>query len=82
MQLEDRVFSDPRIQELAADFVCVKADPQDPDGIRGAFKYKSGPYYPEVVFIDPDGDVVERLEQRTVEGAAATMESVLEAVRE
>ena len=76
------MFSDARIQELAVDFVCVKVDPNDPGENREAFEYKSTRYVPEVVFLDPDGEVVERLEERTVEGVAATMESVLEAVRE
>lgn len=76
------MFSDARIQELAADFVWVKADPNQRNVNRGAFQYKATRYVPEVVFVSPDGDVVKRLQERTVEGVAATMESVLEAVRE
>ena len=76
------MFSDARIQELAVEFVCVKVDPRQPGVNSEAFEYKSTRYVPEVVFLDPDGEVVERLEERTVEGVAATMESVLEAVRE
>ena len=76
------MFSDARIQELAADFVCVKVDPRDPGESREAFEYKSTRYVPEVVFIAPDGEIVDGLDARDAKGAAETMESVLDALRE
>ena len=75
------MFSDNRIQKLAADFVCVKVDPRDRGVDQEAYEHKSTKYVPEVVFLDPKGEVVGRLEDRSVEGAAQAMEKVLEAVK-
>ena len=76
------MFSNSRIQELAEQFICVKADPRDRNVDQAAFEYKSTRYVPEVVFLSPDGEVVARLEDRTVRGAAAAMEGVLKRVQQ
>ena len=75
------MFSDSRILKLAEDFVCVKVDPRDRTEFEVASEYKSTRYVPEVVFLDHRGEVVARLEDRSVEGAAATMEKVLQKVK-
>jgi len=75
------VFSDERIKKLSQEFICVKVDPRNPKGDRAAFEHKSTRYVPEVVFLSPDGEVLDRLEDRSVDGAAETMEDVLKQVK-
>ena len=75
------MFSDSRIVKLAEQFVCVKVDPRVRSEFELASDYKSTRYVPEVVFLDSRGEVVDRLEDRSVEGAAATMERVLKKVK-
>lgn len=75
--LETRVFSDARIRELAERFVCVKVDPRDPRDGGDAFRYKSTRYVPEVVFIDPEGEVISRLQSRDADGVVEEMRAAL-----
>ena len=75
------MFSDSRIVKLAEEFVCVKVDPRVRAEYEAASEYKSTRYVPEVVFLDPQGEVVGRLEDRSVEGAASAMEQVLRKVK-
>jgi len=81
VQLENRVFSDAKVRKLAEELVCVKVDPRLRGTDQEAYEYKSTRYVPEVVFIDPQGEVVARLEDRSASGAAAAMEKVLQSVK-
>lgn len=75
------MLSDARIQKLAGEFICVKVDPRDRSADRDAMEFKSTRYVPEVVFLSPQGDVIDRLEERSVDGVVRTMEEVLKTVR-
>ncbi len=75
------MLSDGRIQKLAEKFVCVKVDPRDRGADRDALEHKSTNYVPEVVFLSPEGEVIDRLEDRSVEGVAEVMEAVLGKVK-
>ena len=77
MQLESRVFSDARVQELAKEFVCVKVDPRDPNRDPAAMEYKRSRYVPEVVLLNSDAVVKGYLEDRSVEGTITQLEKVL-----
>jgi hypothetical protein len=84
VDLEDRVFSDSRIRELAKDFVCVAIDPREQPGEYAAAQaYKATRYVPEVVFLTPDLRVLKRLEPAdfTVPAVASIMERVLAKMR-
>ena len=70
--------SDAKVRKLSEEFICVKADPRASDGIYGdAAEYKATRYVPEVVLIDPDGEVVDYIDSRSVEGVTETLISVL-----
>jgi hypothetical protein len=75
------VFSNPKVLELAKDFVAYKADPQSATVDQDSFRHKSTQYVPEVVFLSPQGEVVRRLEDESVEGTVAAMKAVLATVR-
>jgi len=81
VNLESRVLSRKRIRDLLDQFICVKVDPRKPDFDRDALRYKSTRYVPEVVFLDPRGEVIDHLEDRSLDGAARTLEVVLEYVK-
>ena len=73
------MFSDARVRKLSEEFICVKADPRASDDVYSdAAEYKTTGTVPEVVLIDPDGEVVDYLDPRSVEGVIATLSSVLE----
>lgn len=72
--MEDRVFSDSRIRELAEDFVCVNVDPRES---RDAIEFKGTRYVPEVVFLTSQRKVITRLDNRTIPGTVSLMERVL-----
>jgi len=80
VQLESRVFSDAGVRKLAEGFVCVKIDPRTGED-QEAYEHKSTRFVPEVVFLDPRGEVVSRLNDRSVRGATAAMEKVLQSVK-
>ena len=74
------MFSDARVRELARSFTCVKIDPRDQNVDRRPFTHKATRYVPEVVFLDVRQNrekVIDRLENRTVEGVIRAMKNVL-----
>ena len=75
------MFSQESIRSLLDQFICVKIDPKKPGFDRDTLRYKSTRYVPEVVLLDPDGEVIDHLEDRSVDGAAYTLETVLEYVK-
>jgi len=55
------VFSDADVQAALADFVLVKVDPRSRSYDSSAARYKKTRFVPEVVFVDPRGNVISRL---------------------
>ena len=74
-QLENRVFSHPRIQEIASEFEWIKLDVRDQND-PALMKHKSTRYVPEVVLFKWNGEVAGRLETRDVEGVRAFLDQV------
>lgn len=75
------MFSAEPIQELAKQFVCIKIDPKKTGGSHAAFKYKSTRYVPEVVLLSSKGEVLGRLEDRSVKGVTDEMTAALEKIK-
>ena len=75
--LEENVFSDPRIKDMAKHFVPVRIDPRD--GNEGQ-EYRATRFVPEVVFLTTTGKVIARIEDRSSNGVLKDMEQVVRRV--
>lgn len=54
------IFKDPRIVEASRDFVMILVDADTEKEINGAFS-PDGTYVPRTLFIDPEGNISDRL---------------------
>ena len=75
------MFSAAPIQKLAKQFVCIKVDPEKTGNRHAAFEYKSTHYFPEVVLLSPQGEVLGRLEDQSVKGVTEKLAAVLKKMK-
>ena len=72
------MFSDGGVQDLAAEFVCVKIDPRD--ATPASMQHKSTRYVPELVILTLQGDrpiVLSRPTDLSIRGISTAFRSAL-----
>lgn len=75
--LEENVFSDPQIKDVAKQFVPMRIDPRESNEGQ---EYRATRFVPEVVFLTSDRKVIHRLEDRSKEGVLREMLQVVKRV--